>query len=268
MGALVSTIVAVAVLCLIVAVIVSWVIISHEPFTLIELKNGSRYSIAGREYVFPNITIEGKCLLLKESVIENLRTIVGKTHELLRTVGVEYHCSGGTLLGIVRHGAIPMPNDDDIDVAVDYHHKDFLFSDAFRQKALEFGLDVIFLAGTTTTRADRHGAAVRLQLLNSNNLETCDIFFLVKEDKLVYKVDGWLNNKTIKNAKEQFAINDVYPRQLIHMDGMNVYLPNNPEAMLKQQYGADVLKTAKIRPRLISHIFPMKFLRLLWVNKV
>jgi len=206
--------------------------------------------------------------LLKESVIENLRTIVSRVHELFRHLNISYQVTGGTLLGIVRHEAIPMPQDDDVDLAVEFSHRDYLFSQEFQMEAEKFGLEPRFLAGSSIQRADRHGAALRLQLLNQNCAETCDVFFLQREDSIIYKIDGWLNDKLIKNAKEQFQVDDVFPRQLVLVDGLEVWLPNHPKALLLKQYGPDVLDVAKIRPRLISHAFPMRFLRLLWVKHV
>lgn len=268
--ATILTIIFVLLLVLITAVIVSWVAISHESFTTTELKPKMPYEIDGRKYVFPDVSIEGKCLMLKASIIENLRSIVSRVHILFEHLKIDYHATGGTLLGIVRHDAIPMPQDDDVDIAVEFIHRDFLFGDIFRQEANKFGLEPQFLAGTTTNRADRHGAALRLQLLERemSSSETCDVFFLYQEKGIVFKIDGWLNGKLVPNSKEQFSVADVYPRNLVHVDGLDVWIPRNPEALLEKQYGKDVFTHAKIRPRLISHAFPMRFLRLLWVKSV
>ncbi len=251
-------------LALITCVLVSWVIISHDRFTLTELQPNMEYQVKDRKYTFPDIKIEGKCLLLKEKVIENLRELMTKVHDLMTTLNIGYHVSGGTLLGTIRHGTIPMPQDDDIDIHVEYQHRDYLFGNEFRTEANKFGLTTLFLAGTSLNRADRHGSAVRLQLLKGGDQETCDVFFLDQKDGIVYKVDGWLQETLVYNNKEQFQIKDVYPRKEVCMDGLTFYLPQNPHALLFKQYGPDVLKCAKIRPRLVSHAFPMRFLEALW----
>ena len=269
-GGIVWTVLLILFLVLITCVIISWVTISHESFTNIELKPGMKYTIQDREYIFPQLEMEGKCLLLKEEVIENLRTIVQRMHDLFQDLKIDYHLTGGTLLGVVRHGSIPMPQDDDVDVAVQFKHRDFLFSSAFGDHARKFGLKPKFLAGTSLSHADRHGAALRLQLLemSRDQSETCDVFFLEEEDGVVYKIDGWFNDKLVKNVKEQFLWEDVYPLQVTNVDGLDVWIPKNPKNLLTQQYGQDVFTHAKIRPRLISHAFPMRFLRLLWVSSV
>jgi phosphorylcholine metabolism protein LicD len=225
--------------------------------------------VGDRKYLFPNIELQGaKCLLLKERVIQNLRTLMEKIHALFATMQIEYHISGGTLLGVERHGTLPLPYDDDIDLAVDFKHRDYLFSPAFHDEAKKVGLQTRFLAFTSLTRADRHGAALRLQLLDSKTSETCDVFFLMQEELKTYKIDGWNDSTLVKNSKEQFNTSDVYPRRLIKVDDLEVYVPQNPRALLTQQYGENVFKVAMIRPRLISHSFPMQFLRLLWVPSI
>jgi len=207
-------------------------------------------------------SIEGHALLLKPQVVQNLRDIVTRAHNLFEHMKIPYHVTGGTLLGIVRHKTIPMPFDDDVDMCVDYEFRETLFSPDFNVQANLFGLQAKYLAGNGLQRADVHGAAVRLQIPEHD--ETCDVFFWKTEEDKVCKVDSWLNGGYTFNSREQFKKEDVFPRQKMVVDDLEVFVPNDPTALLFTQYGQDVLKTAKIRPRLISHAFPMKFLRLLW----
>jgi hypothetical protein len=220
--------------------------------------------------VFPELEkIEGKPLALKPEVIENLRLILCKADKLLTKLGIEYHVTGGTLLGVVRHQAVPMPFDDDVDICVDWEHRAFLFSADFSQAAAEVGLDTRYLAGNNVQRADVNGAAVRLQLSGTKTHETCDIFFWKKEDDgTVCKVDSWLNAQHILNSKERFEYKDVYPRHRAIVDDMSILLPNNPQALLVKQYGKDVLTTARVRPKMMSHAFPFLFGKLVWVKSV
>jgi hypothetical protein len=259
----IMTVVFLLFLALITCVLISWVAISHERYTMIELQPNMEYQVADRKYKFPDIKIEGKCLLMKEKVIENLRKLMTKVHQLLLDLKISYNVSGGTLLGAIRHGTVPLPNDDDLDIHVEFSHRDFMFGPKFRDTAKEYGLETQFLAGTSLNRADRHGAAVRLQLLDGEQ-ETCDIFFLKQEGDIVFKVDGWLKENLAFNSKEQFPAKDVYPRKIVSMDGLTLCLPCNPHSLLFKQYGPDVMHCAKMRPRLVSHAFPMRFLEVLW----
>jgi hypothetical protein len=250
---------------LVTAVMISWIAISHDRFTTTELKPGMEYEVSGRKYQFPDIKLEGRCLLMKTYVIENLRSLMTKVHKLFEHLQIGYHVSGGSLLGVIRQNVLPLPYDDDIDIHTEICNREYLFGPNFRQKANEFGLETVFLLGASLARADRHGAAVRLQHLTDGDDETCDVFFLQREVNQVCKIDSWLNGSFIKNSKEQWYAEDIYPRQTIEMDyGLTINVPANGRALLVKQYGNDVFKCAKIRPKVISHAFPERFLGLLW----
>lgn len=275
-------------LALLTSVVISWVCLSHDPFTNVELTSGCQYEVTLSEpgaakqvdktYTFPNITVDGKCKLLKSEVIVRLRILMTRVHLCFTQLGIGYHVSGGSLLGVMRHNTLPMPYDDDIDVAVEFSQRDRLFHPLFSREAERFGLQTKFLWSNNTKRADRHGAALRFQLLpdpmgtdTKKYSETCDVFFLANDpsnQERVFKVDGWKDSQLTQNAKEQFQKSDIYPRQVHEVDGLLISLPANPMALLHQQYGTSVMSVAKIRPRLISHAFPMQFLQLLWVNTV
>jgi len=253
-------------LVLFISVGVSWLVISNEPYTNIELTPGMPYEVAGRKYVFPATEdIINKPHLLKTEVIESIREILMRAHKMFDELKIEYHVTGGTLMGIAKHKTIPMPWDDDADICVDWENRDYFWTPDFRTIAARHGLDVRYLKHNTLTHADHHGACVRLQLLGGG-YETCDIFFWKKVADQVWKIDSWDGDTVYPNAKEQFKYDDVFPRKKSVVDGMEVMLPHNPEALLVQQYGAKVLHTIIARPQVFSHRFPMQFLRLLWVT--
>ncbi len=259
------TVLGLLLLVLLTAVVISWVTISFDRFTSTELTPGMEYEVAGRKYVFPNIKVEGKCLKLKDEVIEDLRDLMQRTHTLLNELGIPYHVSGGSLLGAIRNKTVPMVWDDDLDIHTDLQFREYLFSENFRAKANEAGLETAFLAGVTLQKADRHSSAVRLFLKEKGiSSGTLDIFFLQRQGDKVVKIDSWLNNTFVPNAKEQFNQRDVYPRRLITVDGIELYMPANGTNLLHQQYGKSVLECAKIAPRVGSHKFAFQFLQELW----
>ncbi len=178
------------VLALLTSVLIAWVVISHESFTDVELKSGEEYEVLGKTYRFPVFDkIEGKPMLLQPEVIGRLRTIFTRAHDLFKDLEIDYFVTGGTLLGAIRHNTIPMPFDDDVDLGVDISLREFMFSPLFTEKANEKGLQTKYLAHNNATWADRHGAAVRLQLLDGDFHETCDVFFYYhdKEQSKVFK---------------------------------------------------------------------------------
>lgn len=262
----VVTILGILFLALLVAVIISWVSISFDRFTDIQLEPGMAYSVAGRSYVFPeDVKIEGKCYLMKEQIIEDLRELMKRSHELLCSEGIPYHLSGGSALGALRQGTIPMPQDDDIDIHTELGHREYLFSPKFRAAANEFGLETSFLPSANLNHADKHGAAVRLYLKEKGLASgTLDIFFLKQEGDKIVKIDGWLNGVFIPSSKESWSPMDVYPRKKQIIDGLEVYLPKNGIALAKKQYSDSCMNVCKVGPKILSHKFPMQFLRLVW----
>jgi len=253
-------------LLLLVAVAISWIVLSDAPYTDVVLEPGKPYQVAGRQYTFPIVNeIVGVPRLLKSEVIESLRDILHRAHELFTELKIDYHITGGTLMGAVKHRAIPMPWDDDADMCVDWEHRETLWSPDFRHAAERHGLAVRYLKHNTLARADVHGSGVRLQLLNGQRYETCDVFFWKKMDNKICKIDSWSDTAYVPNPREQFEIDDVYPRNVEFIDGLYVMMPKNPVALLKQQYGEKVMQVIKVRHAMFSHRFPMQFLQALWV---
>lgn len=234
-----------------------WILVSDSHFTWKLLKPGEPYQIDGRKYVFPNIPCIGPSYLLKDHFVRTLRTLMVKTTNLLQSLNIEWWVTGGTLMGILKCGTIPFPFDDDIDIGVDDEkHRKYLFSDAFVQQAKAQNLEVIYIRGASSRWAERTGASVRLQL--PGHAATLDIFFWRKVNAgTVIKLDGWSGEKNVHNVKEQFKYNDVYPIQHNQdIDELKINMPNNPLALLKQQYGDTVMNQIYCRSSYVSHLFP------------
>ena len=160
------SIVLIFIVCFLISVIVSWIVISRSSYSSRKIAPGQPYEISGRKYICPNIDITGDCYILKDQYFDSLRDLLVKTIQSLDDAGMKdkFWMTGGTLLGIVRHnGAMPMPWDDDFDMAVELKYKEFLFSPEFSQFAENNGLRTIRLSPNTKHKADRNGAAVRLQ---------------------------------------------------------------------------------------------------------
>ena len=170
---------------------------------------------------------------------------------------------------VVKFGCIPMPYDDDIDICTDDTNRAYMFSEAFARIAQEHGLQTIYLKGASSMKANRTGACVRCQLSQHN--ATLDIFFWkrVENDSLVMKLDGWSSKlDVIYNAKERFNYTDVFPIQKnVAFDGLFVNLPNNPKALLLQQYGPKVFTFNLARSLAVSHAFPFVILKPMWTRK-
>lgn len=237
-----------------------WVYISGSPYSQYQLKPGESYVVNGRHYVLPNLKIVGHAILLKPEYIQSLRELFQKSTQLLDSLGIDWHVTGGTLLGAIRHNTIPMPFDDDCDIAVDNRYRTFLYSEDFTNAVKDVGLRPMYFVGNSATSASRHGSAVRLQNESGPFAKGCtlDIFFWKRvSTNIVSKLDGWGANGDIANKRETFKVDDVYPLQRsISIDGLLVNLPKNPITLLVQQYTSHVFTTIITRPLLISHFYP------------
>jgi hypothetical protein len=160
-----------------------------------------------------------------------------------------------------------MPFDDDVDCAVDFKHRDRLFSDEFQQHCAAAGLRCIFLLGNGTYRADVHGAAARVQLASGSCFATLDIFFWKSDGETVTKIDGWYGDSVYLNPIESFSHDDLYPLTSTICDGLRYNRPNNVNNLLTTQYGRNVFQSCVTRPLLVSHIFPFAALYSFWLTK-
>jgi hypothetical protein len=137
-----------------------------------------------------------------------------------------------------------------------------------KRAATKHGVKCIYLAFNDDKAADKHGAALRTQIIGSDSTATLDVFFWKTSGATTSKIDSWSKGEgDVLNAKETFATEDVYPLQKdVQIDGLSVNLPHNPSALLKQQYGDDVMTKAYPRSLLISHAIPFMF-KSFWLTK-
>ena len=246
----------------------AWIIVSNSHYTWTLLKPNQKYMVHGRKYTFPNMDCTGPTYLLRDTTISEMRKLLVFASQALKEMNIDWWLTGGSLMGVEKHGAIPMPFDDDIDIGVDDSHRKRLFSQAFADVVEKYNLQVIYLVGASSKMANRTGACVRLQLVKCH--ATLDIFFWKRfeNDKRVIKLDGWsLLNDAIYNEKEQFLFEDVYPLQKsVEVDDLLVNLPRNPKNLLIQQYGPSVLTQIIARSTAVSHLFPFLVLGAMWTK--
>lgn len=254
---------------LLILALVIWWFASMSHYSSVLLTPGQHYISDGRKYVYPNVDSYGPSYLLKDEYIVAIRTLVSRVNDIFAELNIMWWITGGTLLAYHMYHTIPMPFDDDADVAVEEEHKPFLFSQAFCDVALKYGVSVIYLRGASSQSANRTGACVRCQLANST--ATLDIFFWkhVRELGKVIKLDGWSPAAgDIYNNKEQFLFEDVFPiQQQLKFDNLIINVPRNPFALLTTQYGPKVCEKSIARSLFISHFAPFALLNLMWTTK-
>ena len=245
------------------SMLIAWFVISDSVYSGKSIVPGEQYELANRTYVLPaHLRVEGEIYLLKDDFVLSLRKLIVKVSYVLDKMGVEYWLTGGSLLGAVRHNAIPMCTDDDIDMGIHVKDKERLFSAEFTNECALVDLNTLYFFNNDENVADKIGAAVRVQLDSGPFYKTCtcDLFFYEtdKIEQKIYKLDGWDGDETVRSTKEIHNINTMFPLQHLNVDGIDVNIPKQPKTVLITQYGNDVLEVVKTRPRLVCHQLPFR----------
>jgi len=209
-----------------------WIVHAHRKYSYYALKPGMCYVVHGRKYTCPNVTFLSTAYLLTSDYIAELRMLLTFTSRLFATLQIEWCLIGTALLGLVRHNAIPMPFDDQMEVAVDQVHQKFLFSLDFVQAARNCKINVRYLRNVITKVSSSflRLAPLRLQLLDHQ--AQVDILFWYKDTKkqLVFK------------SQEPFAWDDVFPiAKDVLVDDIQVCLPHKPFHVSEVEFGKDAL---------------------------
>lgn len=246
--------------------IISWVVISESHFTRTKLLQDTHYTVLGKEYVqaLPIHTSSETPYLLEDAFIGKTRELIRRTDKLMASLGVQYWLSGGSLLGAARNKTIPMHYDDDVDIHVNISHRSMMFSPQFKEDAKKHGLKAKFLVFNTAKSADRHGSAARLCLAEDPLDPTLDVFFVESRDGATIKINGWKGDTLIYSTNEVWRTDDVFPIVYKEVDGLTIPLPRNPESMLKQQYGTNVMDSIVCAHKMLSHRFIYHLLQLLF----
>lgn len=239
------------------------------------VKAGLSYFVGPHKFVIPtHLEIKGNGVILYKSFMEKQYLLLNKVNLIMGQQGINYWCSGGTSLGIARHGGL-IPWDDDCDIHVEWAWKDIIFSHAFAYNASCNGIEVFEMIFQDNTLTNKTNAAIRMRL-KGDTLPICDLFFTkqVNENGIDYvqKIDSWEIDKNKKASfvfapNEKWAATSIFPLRRYNKRGLNVFTVNDPSMVAIKQYGTNALTTGVVRSELLSHNYPFKFLPWLWRSR-
>lgn len=237
------------------------------------IRPGEEYRVGNRVYQMPNLPIvdsRGNSLsalpLIAPEYQERMRTLLQKVISVLRRRNIEHFVSGGTLLGMVRHGTFHPADDDEDGHLVHWKDREYVWSQQFVDDCAEEGLEVFHLRWGSLNRAPKFGNSTGIRCrLKGIASPTFDLFF---EKEVIpgtlAKIESWNGDEVEMNHREIWSKSDVLPIQWKTIDGMEVPLPANPERLLKTQYGKDCLEVVRFDGIWWAHAFFFKVLTPIW----
>ena len=241
---------------------VAWVVMSDYHYDR-TVRPGEKYKVGDREYTYSTLPIvnqeEQVVRILSEEFLLKMRDLYQRVQKGLDEAGIEWWVSGGSLISWYRDRQFN-PSDDDLDAHTHFKHAEYLWSGQFAAIADKHGFHVTTLCTSSPTRATKEGACVRFSLKESAT-PVYDLFFEQEYSETEYaKIDSWNGNSFNYAAKEIWKKEDLFPIRKEVIDDLVIHLPNNPEALLKIQYGPNVMKEQYVANMLThSHFFVHTF---------
>jgi hypothetical protein len=244
---------------LVVTALISWFTVSYKTFPR-TVRPGSTYPVGDKTYTVPQLphkqwksnqtpSMERPIPILGEQILQDMNELARDLFLALEDANVSAWVAGGTLISAVLWKHL-MPFDDDIDLAVDWKHREFLFSPAFATVLDKYNLEPFVLRWASLNRANKDAAAVRVRRKGTTT-PTADLFFSKSiDDVQCGTVKSWNGDKVEYFDIETWPQDWIFPVQKIEMDGMVWPLPAQPHKCLDQHYGEKWKTTIQSPPAL------------------
>jgi len=231
-----------------------YLFVSYNNYTSTPVVPGLVYTLDGTTHTVPNLEYKGSTFLLKETFQIDQKQLLGDTMQLFTRLGIPLWISGGTLLGFCRHGTI-MPWDDDLDCHTFFIWSKYLFSSTFQNECRRVGLESIRLRWFKFKWSTRVSAGIRIR--RRGTIMPCvDIFFVCYLGDHITKINSWSPSGLVHSDNELWPVHDILPLRSNLLNGVNVQTPNNPEHVVRRQYGSNVMTCMYFTSVGLSHALP------------
>lgn len=234
------------VIFLVLAAFISWIVVSYKTFPR-SVKPGETYTVGDKTYQVPSLphkrwktnqtpSIDRPVPILGDQMLQDMNGLAKDLFLALDEANIRAWVAGGTLISAQLWKHL-MPFDDDIDMAVDWEHREFLFSSKFASVLDRYNLEPFVLRWATLENANKDSAAVRVRRKGTTT-PTADLFFSRSiSDTHCATVKGWNGSRVDYFDIETWPKDWIYPIQKVELDGILWPLPAQPRKCLDQHYG-------------------------------
>lgn len=206
------------------------------------------WALAGTVYdvhyqIPKNLVIEGgQCPLLRHSYLHDMRNLFRDIIKILDSQGIKYYASGGTLLAIMRHNALNIPDDDDMDMHCDWNDAPRFFDKDVQAKFRENHIDMLQFSKWDPTTSNIRPINMCLRFRKAKtSTPVVDMFFFCENTHHIAKIHSIRDTFIQHIEREYWTRADISPIQRLMVDGTEVCVPNRPENVLRHQYGQNVM---------------------------
>lgn len=214
----------------------------------IKCYSGMKYTIKGKEYTIPELKFTDDQYHIDQKVLDGLYDLLKIMLELCEKKRIKIFPVAGTLISVIRHKAF-MPWDDDIDMG--YHFYDHQRLLKLKTRLLLKGYNMI-----------ECGPGIVVQKID-NPIVAMDLFLTA----LCY--DGnYRYGNPIRRGIPTFMVSLYWPKEYYLPEeveaselekrticDLEVYVPKNPEEVLKRSYAPSVLNEVRGVASSKAHLF-------------
>lgn len=191
------------------------------------------------DYCGPRETICDKEIhqnFLSLPLATELYEILHGIHRIFEHFGITYWLTGGSMIGLKRHGGI-IPWDDDIDICCFMSDKDMIFSppvlESFQANDLHVIEDLTFdIVNPFLSKVFRNEVKSKARKCGKVPYPFCDIFFMKKPD-------NWDAIHFCCGGQDAHRIytEELYPIKTVEFGPISANVPHNGIPQLERGYG-------------------------------